>query len=355
MAKTTEERLYRGGPMRAVWPSPSRPARRRAARRADADYGVPAEPGWRAVDWPAHTHRLEIRGRSVNYVELGTGDRVVICIHGLGGCWQNWLETLPALADAGYRAVALDLPGFGRSELPTDEISIKGFARTLDELADALGIGPAALIGNSMGGFTAAEAAISHPDRVERLVLVDAAGISSTLGRNWLSERIGRILVTGAIGGAAPSDPAKALRMMRRPGFVQIGMGAVVRHPTLVSRDLIAEQLGSLGGPAFMPALEAILAHDFIPQLGEIACPTLVVQGDQDVLVPIGDAHEFADRIEHSAMLVLHDTGHVPMFERPRTFNRAVIEFLSQDVAPDEPDAVQSPLLAEAQAEGGLA
>ncbi len=65
MAKTTEERLYRGGPMRAVWPSPSRPARRRAARRADADYGVPAEPGWREVDWPAHTHRMDIRGRSV--------------------------------------------------------------------------------------------------------------------------------------------------------------------------------------------------------------------------------------------------------------------------------------------------
>lgn len=355
MAKTSDERLYRGGPMRAVWPSPSRPARRRAARRADADYGVTAEPNWREVDWPAHTHQVEIRGRSVNYVDLGSGDRTAICIHGLGGCWQNWLETLPALADAGYRAIALDLPGFGRSQMPVDEISITGFARAVDDLADALGVGAAALIGNSMGGFTAAEAAISHPDRVERLVLVDAAGISSTLGRNWLSERVGRTLVTGAIGGAAPSDPQKALRMMRRPGFVQIALGAVVRHPTLISRDLVAEQIGSLGAPAFMPALEAIIHHDFIARLNEIVCPTLVVQGDKDVLVPIGDAHEFADRIAHSALLVLHDTGHVPMFERPRTFNQALIEFLEQDVAPDTPDAEQSPLLAEAQAEGGLA
>ena len=125
------------------------------------------------------------------------------------------------------------------------------------------GIGPAALIGNSMGGFTAAEAAISHPDRVERLVLVDAAGISSTLGRNWLSERVGRTLVTGAIGGAAPSDPDKALRMMRRPGFVQIALGAVVRHPTLISRELVAEQLGSLGAPA----LHARARRDHRPRL----------------------------------------------------------------------------------------
>ena len=355
MARTKDQRLYRGGPMRAVWPSPSRPARRRAAQRADADYGVPAEASWREFDWPASTHRIEIAGRQVNYVDIGSGDRAVICIHGLGGCWQNWLETLPALAEAGYRAIALDLPGFGRSEMPVEPISISGFARTVDELSSALELGAVALVGNSMGGFTAAETAIGHPDRVERLVLVDAAGISTTLARNWLSERVGRIMVTGAIGGAAPTDHAKAMRMMRRPGFLQIGLGAVVRHPTLISRELIAEQLDSLNSPGFMPSLEAIIGHDFIPRLGEIACPALVVQGDQDVLVPVGDAHEFVDRIPHAALLILHDTGHVPMWERPQTFNTATLEFLDQDVAPDHPDAIQSPLLAEAQADGGLA
>lgn len=355
MRNTRDERHYRRGPMRAVWPSPSRPARRRAAKRADADYGVPATPSWREVDWPAHTHRIELNGSEVSYVELGAGDRAVVFVHGLGGCWQNWLENIPALAAAGYRVIAPDLPGFGRSQMPAHPISITGFAATVDALCGALGLGAVALVGNSMGGFTSAEAAIRHPDRVERLVLVDAAGISTALGRNWLSERIGRVLVTGAIGGTAPSDPRKAIAMMRRPGFVQIGMGAIARHPTLLSRELIAEQLGALGAPGFMPALEAIIGYDFTDRLGEIACPTLIVQGDQDVLVPLGDAHEFAARIPKAATLILRDTGHVPQFERPVTFNRALVEFLEQVGEPGSPDAEQSPLLAEAQAEGGLA
>ncbi len=355
MAKTNDERLYRAGPMRTVWPSPSAPARRRAARRADADYGKPAEPGWREVDWPARTHQLEIRGGPVNYVDIGEGKRAVVFVHGLGGCWQNWLENLPATAAAGYRAIALDLPGFGRSALPSDPITITNFARTVDELCVALGLDAVTVVGNSMGGFTAAETAIRHPTRVERLVLVDAAGISTALSRNWLSERVGRFLVTGAIGGAAPADQAKALKMMGRPGFVQIGMGAVARHPTLLSRELIAEQLGSLGSAGFMPALEAIIAYDFTDRLAEVACPTLVVQGDRDVLVPVGDAHEFAARIPNSATLILHDTGHVPMLERPTTFNRVLIEFLGQAGEQAAPKAKDSPLLAEAHADGGLA
>lgn len=355
MAKTKEVRHYRNGPMRTLWPSPSKPARRRAARRADADYGVPAQPGWREVDWPAVTRRADIRGGAVNYVDLGKGDRAIVFVHGLGGCWQNWLENLPAVAAAGHRAIALDLPGFGRSDMPAEPVSITRFAEVVDELCEQLGLGPVALVGNSMGGFIAAEAAIRHPERVERLVLVDAAGISSALGRNWFSERIGRVLVTGAIGGAAPSDPAKAVKMMRRPGLVQLGLGAVARHPTLLSREMIAEQLGGVGAPAFGPALEAILGYDFTDRLGEIACPTLVVQGDQDVLVPIGDAHEFAQRIPRTTTLILHDTGHVPMFERPATFNQALLEFLDQEVTPDVPDAAEAPLLAEAQIDGGLA
>ena len=205
--------------MRVVWPSPARPASRRAARRADQLYGVPAEPGWRDVDWPAATRTLQIGGKSVNYVELGSGERAVVYVHGLGGCWQNWLENLPATAAAGYRAIALDLPGFGRSAMPDEPITITSYARFLDEFCDALGLVHAAVVGNSMGGFVAAEMGIRHPERVERLVLVDAAGVSTTIGRNPVSERFGKFMATGVIGGGgragrasytSPSAPSRA-------------------------------------------------------------------------------------------------------------------------------------------------
>jgi pimeloyl-ACP methyl ester carboxylesterase len=342
-------RNYRRGPMRTVWPSPARPASRRAARRADADYGVPAEPGWRGVDWPAATHTVSVGGRDVNYVELGSGERPVVFVHGLGGCWQNWLENLPATAAAGHRAIALDLPGFGRSEMPDGPISITSYAAVLDEFCDALGLGHVAFVGNSMGGFIAAEAGIRHPDRVERLVLVDAAGISTQLGRNAISERFGRFMVTGVLNGGGSAAPSheQMIKMLRRPGFIHLALGAVARHPTRLSRELLAEQLGSVGAPAFNPAFHAIIEYHFLDRLGDIGCPTLVVQGTEDLLVPLGDAYEFERRIPQATTLILEDTGHVPQFERPAAFNAALLEFLDQEIAPHEPEPAESPTLAQ--------
>jgi len=336
--------------MRVVWPSPARPASRRAARRADQLYGVPAEPGWRDVDWPAATRTLQIGGKSVNYVELGSGERAVVYVHGLGGCWQNWLENLPATAAAGYRAIALDLPGFGRSEMPDEPITITGYARFLDAFCDALGLVHAAVVGNSMGGFVAAEMAIRHPERVERLTLVDAAGVSTAIGRNPVSERFGKFMVTGVIGGrggAVAPTAEQLMKMLRRPGFVHLALGAVARHPTRLSRELLAEQMQGVGAPAFEPALEAIINYDFLHRLPEIGCPTLVIQGTEDLLVPLGDAYEFERRIPKATTLILEDTGHVPQFERPAAFNQALLEFLGQDVAPHEPSVEESPTLAQ--------
>jgi pimeloyl-ACP methyl ester carboxylesterase len=342
MARGSKEKPeYRRGPLKAVWPSPARAAPRRAARRADEEYGASAEPSWRDVDWPAHTHAAVVDGRKVNYVDIGEGDAPpVVFIHGLGGSWQNWLENIPAMAE-GRRVVALDLPGFGRSEMPADPISITLFAKTVETLAQQLDLGHIAVVGNSMGGFTAAEVAIRHPDRIERLVLVDAAGISiAEAGK--VAQRLGRLIVSG--GGQELGDPT---RILRRPGFIQLAFGAVMRHPTRLKRDFLAEQLTGMGAPGFADSLQALLSYDFRDRLSDIQVPALVVQGEEDVLVPLGDAREFEKRIPHATSLMLADTGHVPMMERPATFNAALLEFLEQDVAPDEPSPGEEPVLAE--------
>jgi len=142
----------------------------RAARRADEEYGCGAQPDWRRVDWKAATQRIEIGGRLVNVVSLGAGEGPsVVFIHGLGGCWQNWLENLPAVA-LHRRVVALDLPGFGEFEMPEGDVSITNYAACV-ELCEHLELGEVVVVGNSMGGFSAGERAIRHPQRVERLVL----------------------------------------------------------------------------------------------------------------------------------------------------------------------------------------
>jgi pimeloyl-ACP methyl ester carboxylesterase len=130
------------------------------------------------IDWSEHLRWVRVQDRWMNVLDYGSGDgEPVLFIHGLSGCWQNWLENIPHFA-RGRRVIAVDLPGFGQSEMPAKDISISGYADTIDALMTELGIETAQIIGNSMGGFIGAELAIQHPARVERLVLVAAAGLS---------------------------------------------------------------------------------------------------------------------------------------------------------------------------------
>jgi pimeloyl-ACP methyl ester carboxylesterase len=312
----------------ALVPSKALPARMSAARHADEEYGASAKPDWREVDWQEHLHEIELAGRRVNYVQYGSGDGPpVLLIHGLAGNWQNWLENIPELGQE-RRVYALDLPGFGASEMPAEDISITGYARCVHELCERLELPPAVIVGNSMGGFVAAELAIRHPERCDRLVLVAAAGISI----NSLSKRP---TVTGArvFAAVAARTAAQSHRVVTRPRLRHLALQTVARHPTRLKPDLTWEIIQGAGKDGFLPALEALLDYDFRDRLPEIACPTLVVWGEEDMLVPVKDAREFERLIEAARCVVLEDTGHVPMLERPATFNRCLLEFLAESPA----------------------
>ena len=122
---------------------------------------------------------MEIAGRKVNYADLGEQGRhrPILFIHGLSGQWQNWLENIPHFAEQ-RRVVAVDLPGFGMSEMPEEKISIELYGRVVAEMCERLDLAPAVVVGNSMGGFVAAELAITRPEIVERLMLLASAGVS---------------------------------------------------------------------------------------------------------------------------------------------------------------------------------
>ena len=318
--------------MTRLVPSTARPALRRAARFAGDDYGARAEPDWRRVDWRAHLHDIELDGSRVHYVDLGEGeDSPIVFVHGLGGCWQNWLENLPAAAER-RRTLALDLPGFGRSEMPAGEITITNYARTVDRLCQALDLGPIVLVGNSMGGFVAADVPLHFPERAERLVLVSAAGITVTDLRREPARTIVRVGAAVAALGVQRIE-----QLLVRPVTRQLAYGWVVRHPTLLAPDLLWEQAQGVGKPGFALALDAVGNYDFRDRLPEIACPTLVVQGTDDLLVPVRDAYEFERLIPRSRTLIMQDTGHLPMLERAPTFNRALLEFLDAPAAEAAP------------------
>jgi pimeloyl-ACP methyl ester carboxylesterase len=308
----------------------ARPAAPWAGPKSGDDYGKPAQPDWRDVNWAPHVHSVELNGARVNYVDYGeAGDdsRPVVLVHGLAASWQCWLEQIPRLAAEGRRVIALDLPGFGASEMPRDEISISGFGRTVESLIDHLDLGQVVVVGHSMGGFTAAEFAIQYPQRVERLVLEAAAGIST----NDLKREP---LLAGArvVAAIMARGTTKSRVFATRPRMRHFALNVAIRYPSRIPADFAWELIEHSGREGFQPALKAILSYDFRDRLSKISCPTLVVAGDQDMLVPTQDADEYERVIPNARKVVFEDTGHSPMMERPQTFNDLLVEFLGEEV-----------------------
>ena len=288
-------------------------------------HGSSGRAAWLDVDWREHQRWVIVEDRPVNVIDLGSGPPLVF-IHGLAGCWQNWLEQLAVFA-AERRVIALDLPGFGYSPMPREQISISTYARIVDELLAALGIDSAAVVGNSMGGFIGAELAIAHPNRVDRLVLVSAAGITTDhapIGRLVPALRFAEralLMATGAV--AARSDT-----VARRPRLRLATLSIAAAHPTRLPVPLAAEQLRGSGKPGFIDAFQSITHYTIRDRLPQIAAPTLVVWGARDLLVPRRDADVFARLIPDARKIVYPDTAHVSMLERPDRFNADVRSFL---------------------------
>jgi pimeloyl-ACP methyl ester carboxylesterase len=301
------------------------------------------------VDWASHQRWVTVAGRPVNVIELGEGPAIVF-VHGLSGSWPNWLEQLPVFAgqngDAGrngdasrgqgspgfgeHRVIAMDLPGFGHSPMPAETITISLYARILDGLLETLGVSAATVVGNSMGGFVSSELAIAFPQRVERLVLVSAAGISTY--RHKRVQRIEPYLrrVAPMVAAYTGWTAARSDSMARRAALRNLSLGFVTRHPSRLPAPLAAEQIRGAGKPGFMQALRANIDYPIRERLPEIACPTLIVWGEEDHVIPVSDASVFEELIPDSRKVIFEDTGHMAMLERPEAFNQLLAAFMAE-------------------------
>jgi len=296
----------------------------------DGTYADGDDARWMVVDWPSMTRRVSVLGRELNVVDTGGEGPPLLFVHGLGGCWQNWLLNIPEFMGP-HRVIAPDLPGFGESQMPAGELSIQGYARVLDALCAELDVDGPVVVGNSMGGFVGAELALAFPTRVEKLVLVSAAGLSVEYYHR-------EPLMTGARVWALSATwlGARGRAVVARPRLRRVGMQLLVRYPEKLSARLTYELARGTGKPGFVPALKALLSYSFRDRLAEIEVPVLVVWGRNDMLVPRGDAREYVRLIGANARReMFEDTGHLAMLERPSRFNALLTAFIAGERAPE--------------------
>lgn len=288
-----------------------------------SDYGYP-RPEWLGIDWRRHLHRVQLPGAEVNYAEIGEGEPILF-VHGLAGCWRNWLENLPHFGRT-HRAIALDLPGFGESAMPSWPIDMPSYGRLIHDFCEKLGIDRvAALVGNSMGGFVSTEAVIEQPSRFERLVLVSAAGIS-------FAELVGRRVEARvkAFETLVPMLTGRRRGWLTRPRGRQLAFGNVFHYPNRIRLELLQEIMEpGLRSPGFAAAIRAIGGYDTRHRLTEIETPTLVVWGLNDRIVPVEAAIGYHRLIPESRLELFERTGHVPQMERPERFNQLLDDFVT--------------------------
>ena len=200
-------------------------------------------------------HRLELPGATVNYAEIGEGEPIVF-VHGLTSSWQNWLENLPHFGRT-HRAIALDLPGFGASPMPSWPIDMPAYGRLLHDFCEKLGIGSdATLVGNSMGGLVAAEAVLA---RAEPLRAASSSSRPPGFINTWLPApaRQGDLAAPGT-PSAAPSAPPPA-SSSPTPAPATRCSASSIRYPGRLRKELLWEQMASgVPCPGFADALDAV-------------------------------------------------------------------------------------------------
>jgi pimeloyl-ACP methyl ester carboxylesterase len=281
--------------------------------------------GWRDVDWEPRHRFIDVAGYRLHYVELDGPGTPLLFIHGLGGNWTVWLENLPAFARH-HRVIAVDLPGFGGSPLPSDAVSIEGYGHTLEAFCSQLGLDSVIVIGSSLGGWVSAELTLRAPERVVGLILVDAAGIVPTRLERWKSLS----LMEGA-AVMAPLAPRFRKSVAARRGLRKMALRYTIDRPADLAADLVFMALPPAPDPGFRPALTACRrswSEAWCDRLSEIKCPTLIVWGDRDSLLPLRHAREWAQRIPASELRVVAQAGHLPMLEHPEQFNQLGLEFV---------------------------
>jgi len=245
-------------------------------------------------------HWCELDGARLHYQTVGSGDPVVL-IHGLSASSRWWHRNIDALAER-FTLHIIDLIGFGRSR-GRQRFNLAESAALLAHWMETIGLERAHIVGHSMGGYIAAQLAAEFPEKVNRLVLVDAA---VPLPRKTRLQHLSQL--------------SREMRYTP-PRFLH-----------LLATDAM------LAGPrTVLSAANQLIVADLEPELPKIAAPVLLIWGANDPLVPPAVADRLEELIPNARRHVIPGCGHKPMLERPAEFNEAVIAFLTEQ-APERED-----------------
>jgi pimeloyl-ACP methyl ester carboxylesterase len=292
----------------------------------------PAFPGAVSLDGLKEPDSQFIRaaGIETHYKQAGTGQTAILLLHGFGASTFSWREVTRPLARYGS-VIAYDRPAFGLTQRPmpgdwtgSSPYSLDAQVSQLMGLMDAKGIQKAILVGNSAGGTVSVAAALKYPQRVQALVLVDAAIYSGGGLPQWLKPLMGTPWGRWYGPLLVRSIQTSGMEMLR----------TAWHDPERTPPEVIAGYRKPLQAANWDRALwELTLAQEpsgLAARLKELGMPVLVVTGDDDRIVPTAQSVRLAGEIPGAQLVTFKECGHVPQEECPDAFLLAVGPFIEK-------------------------
>lgn len=311
-------------PRTGVWPLRLRAFRALALGLALASgVGCARFPSYEAVRAALPPEQLTLLDDQwVHFERRGAGDPVVL-IHGFGGSTYSWRETFPRLQES-FDLLAVDLNGFGYTQRPraAQDYSLAGQVELVLRLLDHLHIDRAHFVGHSYGGGVVLSLARSHPQRVQSLVLVDAAPPGGAApGQTWIRLFAPLVLWYTENFALTPKAIGDALR-------------SVVYVDAIVTSEMIDQYLRRLRIAGFRDAFYGLTAARnrslTDEDLATLDRPALVIWGRHDSVVPLRTGQELSRKLPHATWVVIEQAGHLPMEEQPDAFAAALRDFLAR-------------------------
>lgn len=293
---------------------------------------------------PASGHFVPVGDVRIFVQEAGPpAGRAVVLVHGTGAWSEIWRDTMRALAGAGYRAIAIDVPPFGYSDKPRGVLaySREKQARRILAVLAALRLRPVVLVGHSVGARPATEAALVEPQRIERLILVDPAlGVQLDAAGRPRFEQNDPAWPARAFFAARPlrdavlatygTNPLSTARLFR--SFVAVKDAVTPARVRMLQRPLVVE--GTTRGYGdwlqYLVAAPDTSRGSDLANLANLRIPLVLIWGDRDTVTPLWQGEALRKLVPGSQLVVLPGVGHIPYVEDPRSFNDTLLRVLEK-------------------------
>jgi len=271
----------------------------------------------------SNSHFMSVDGLEVHYKDEGSGTPIIL-LHGTSASLHTWDGWTKELTKNNYRVIRMDLPAFGITGANKDNLyDLPSYSKFLTDFVNQLELDKFILAGNSLGGSISWHYTSSNPEKVQKLILLDPAGFPSKKERPLVFE-LAEIPILNQI-----------LKHITPKSLIKDNLEQVYFDDSKVTENLVDryhQMILRKGSRAAFIERAKLEGQDYTELLYTIKSPTLIIWGEDDLWIPVEDGFKFKERMANSNLVIMKETGHVPMEEKPLESLALALNFLNLEI-----------------------